>query len=69
MVFMGLGMVSKVLVAVVTVPNGVLDNLMVVLCVPGLISPGFSNTIVAVMLSNHWVGSGRDLIFFSWCHC
>ena len=59
MVFMGLSIVGEVLVTVVTVPDGVLDNLVVVLCVPGLISPGFSNTIVAVMLGNHVVGSAE----------
>ena len=60
MVFMGLSIVGKVLVTVVTVPDGVLDNLVVVLCVPGLISPGFSNTIVTVMLGNsHCVDSAE----------
>ena len=52
-------MVGKVLVTLITVPDGVLDNLVVVLCVPGLISPGFSNTIVTVMLGNHVVGSAE----------
>ena len=53
-------MIGKVLVALVTVPDGVLDNLVVVLCVPRAVGPGFSNTIVAVMLGNsHCVGSAE----------
>jgi hypothetical protein len=59
MVFMGLGMVGEVLATVITVPDGVLDDLVVVLGVPRAVGSGFSNTIVAVMLSNHWVGSAE----------
>jgi hypothetical protein len=57
MVFMGLGMVGEVLAAVVTVPDGMLDNLVVVLGVPRLISSSLGNTIVTIMLGNsHCVG-------------
>lgn len=57
MVFIGLGVGCEVLFAVVTVPDGVLDNLVVVLGVPGSISSSLGNTIVAVILGNsHCVG-------------